>query len=1054
MNTVASRSLSNRLQGLRWRCIGPSRGGRVVAVSGDPVDPMTFYFGACAGGVWKTVDGGRYWRCVSDGFFGSAAVGAIAVAPSDANVVYTGTGETTIRTDVSYGDGVYKSTDAGRSWIHVGLRESRHVGKIAIHPANPDLVYVAALGDAFGPNPERGLYRSTDGGKKWTCVLHQGPEAGAVDVSMDANNPRILFASTWRARRSFWDITSGGPGSGLHRSFDGGDTWEMLGEAQGFPSGLIGKIGVTVSRARPGRVWAIVEAEGEKMGLWRSDDYGTTWTQTSRSRDLITRPWYYCHVFADPGHGDTVYITNFQMWKSTDGGTSFTEITTPHGDNHDLWIDPADPRRMIEGNDGGACVSFNGGASWSSIYNQMTAQFYRLDVDDVYPYRVYGTQQDNTSIAVPSATEWGQIGLQDCFYPGTGESGFMAVKPNDPDVVYIGAIGSSPGGNGALQRYDHRTRQMQLVNVWPEDSTGVAPRDLKYRFAWTFPIVFSPHDPDTLYVGGNRIFRSRDEGMSWEAISPDISRNEPDKQGYSGGPITRDGASAETYATAAAIQESRHRKGEIWVTSDDGRVHKTSDDGKSWTDVTPKALPDHCYIGSVDISRHNADTVYIAATRYKLADYKAYVFRTGDGGKSWTAIAGGLPQGEITRVCRADPVKPGLLFVGTETGIHFSLDDGGSWHRMNGGLPVVPVYDIKVHGDDLVAASHGRSFWILDDITPLRCMPEKATAVALFPPRPTIRHKLNWSAGRYDRTGISYSPAFGIDGSSELRRDADGQMRRYGLDVGENPPGGAIIYYWLPEDVSGPVVVTILDAKGATVCRLASDDKDLAEAKRPPAKPGLNRYVWDLKWPGPTKLDLSLAPPKPKILASESPQSGPAVLPGTYQVSLEAGGAAATERFEVRTDPRLKLPAGALDEQFALLRSLTDDLDRTYRAVNRIRLIKRRLADIAGRPEGEGLKARATALSDRLSAIEGVLIDVHRESPRDGLRNPAGLNDGLVDMIGVVGIADAKPTTQAKQVAAEMKTKLDGLMAELDRLTKDEPDAIDMAARQAGVRLI
>ncbi|MSO65620.1 MAG: glycosyl hydrolase [Alphaproteobacteria bacterium] len=1054
MTSAPSKGALDQLHGLRWRCIGPTRGGRVVAVAGDPADPMAFYFGACAGGVWKTVDGGLYWRCVSDGYFTSAAIGAIAVAASDANVIYAGTGETTIRIDVSYGDGIYKSTDAGRSWSHIGLRETRHIGKIVIHPQNPDLVYVAALGDAFGSNPERGLYRSSDGGKSWTCVLHQGPDAGAVDVAMDLNNPRILFASTWRARRSFWNLTSGGPGSGLHRSFDGGDTWEVLGESHGFPSGMLGKIGVAVSAARPGRVWAIVEAEGDKIGLWRSDDYGDRWTQVCRSRDLITRPWYYCHVFADPGHGDTVYITNLQMWKSTDGGVSFGEITTPHGDNHDLWIDPNNPRRMIEGNDGGACVSFNGGASWSSIYNQPTAQFYRLDVDNVHPYRVYGTQQDNTSIAVPSATEWGQISLGDCFYPGTGESGFVAVKPSDPDVVYIGSVGSSPGGAGALQRYDHRTRQIQLVNVWPETSRGIAPRDLKYRFAWTYPIVFSPHEPDTLYVGGNRVFRSRDEGMSWQAISPDISRNEKDKQESSGGPITRDSAGAETYATASAIQESPHRKGEIWVTSDDGRVHKTVDAGVAWTDVTPPDMPDHAYIGSVEISRHDADTVYLAATRYKLADYRPYLFQTANGGRSWTAIDGDLPGTEITRVCRADPVRAGLLYIGTETGIHFSIDDGATWRRMNGGLPVVPVYDLKVQGEDLVAATHGRSFWILDDVTPLRRMSAAVTTATLFPPRSTIRQKLSWSAGRYDKAGISYSPAFGIDGSSELRRERDGTTSRRGLDVGDNPPNGAIVYYWLPDGVAGPVSLTIFDAAGATVIRLASDDTKLAEAKRPPAKPGLNRYVWDLKWPGPTKLDPALAPEKPKALAPESPQSGPAAKPGIYQVVLKAADATLKESFEIRLDPRLKPAPGAVDAQFALLRSLADDLDRVNGAVNRIRLTKRRLADIGGRPGGETLKPRIDALSDRLSTIEQALVDVHRESPRDGLRNPAGLDDGFADLIALAAIADAAPTAQAKAVAVEFKSKLDSLLADLDGLTVQEPAAIDAAAREAGIRLV
>ncbi|HYP36353.1 MAG TPA: sialidase family protein [Stellaceae bacterium] len=513
-----------KLDTLKWRCIGPPRGGRVVAVAGDPEDRGVFYFGACAGGVWKTVDAGIYWRCVSDGFFGSAAIGALAVARSDANVIYAGTGETEIRLDVSYGDGIYKSTDAGRTWSHLGLRESRFVGRIHIHPDDPELVYVAALGDVFGANEERGVFRSRDGGKSWSKVLYRDADTGAVDLAMDPRNPRILFAAFWQTRRNFWNISSGGPGSGLFRSTDGGNSWIEISRFPGLPTGPLGKLGVAVSPARSGRVWALVETEAEKTGLYRSEDYGETWALISSHRDLMHRPWYYTHVFADPCHGETVYVANLALWKSTDGGTSFTEIQTPHGDNHDLWIDPADPNRMIEGNDGGACVSCNGGQTWSSIYNQPTAQFYRIDTDNQYPYRVYATQQDNTTISTPSAAAWGAITLGDCTYPGTGESGFVAVHPEDPNIVYYGAIGSSPGGAGALQRYDHRTGQIQLVNVWPEASLGIAPKDMRYRFAWTYPIVFSPHDNGILYAAGNHVFRSRDEGMSWEEISPDLSQ--------------------------------------------------------------------------------------------------------------------------------------------------------------------------------------------------------------------------------------------------------------------------------------------------------------------------------------------------------------------------------------------------------------------------------------------------------------------------------------------------------------------------------------------------
>ncbi|GAB4174807.1 MAG: hypothetical protein OHK0024_11640 [Thalassobaculales bacterium] len=1037
------------LDALKWRCIGPSRGGRVVAVSGDPVDPMTFYFGACAGGVWKTVDGGVYWRNVSDGYLTSAAIGAIAVAPSDPNVIYAGTGETTIRIDVSYGDGVYRSSDAGRSWQHVGLRESRHVGRIVVHPRDPDLVYVAALGDAFGANEERGVFRSRDGGRSWQKVLDRGPDAGAVDISMDPTNPRILFASIWQARRHFWTLVSGGPGCGLFRSFDGGDTWEDLSRRNGLPDGVLGKIGVSVSGARAGRVYALIEAEGEKTGLYRSDDYGASWKQVNANRDLMHRPWYYTHVFADPAQADTVYVTNLQMWKSTDAGAGFTEVTTPHGDNHDLWIDPKNPRRMIEGNDGGACVSFNGGESWSSIYNQLTAQFYRMDVDDQFPYRVYGTQQDNTSISVPNASEWGVIPLADASYPGTGESGFIAVHPRDHNIVYIGAIGSSPGGAGALQRYDHRSRQLRLVNVWPEDSTGIAARELKYRFAWTFPLCFSPHDPNTLYAGGNHVFRTRDDGMSWTEISPDLSRGDKSKLGPSGGPLTHDTAGAEIYASCASVVESPHRRGEIWASTDDGLVHVTRDDGATWTNVTPPGMPELAYVGCVEISPHDPDTVYLAATCYKIADYRPYLFRTRDGGRTWQAIAGDYPVGEITRVVRADPVRPGLLYVGSETGVFFTLDDGGHWTRMTGGLPVVPVYDLKLKGSDLVAATHGRSFWVLDDVTPLREMPAAAEAPVLFTPRTAVRSKLVWSAGRGSPGGISYGPAFGVHGSTETVELPNGRRVTTYLDVGQNPPAGAIIQYWLPADAEGPVRLTIRDQAGETVRSYASDDADAPFARRPGTGRGLNRFVWDLRHAGPAKLDPALRGLKLQPLAKEGDgPAGPLAVPGRYTVVLETGGQTLTAGFDLVKDPRVGYSQADFEAQFALLKTLTACLSGLNVTVNRIRLLKRRLGEVEGLP---GMAERVASIRAGLQAVEGVLVDVHRLSPRDILRNPAGLNDALVDLIDTAGVGDGAPTTQTAAVAAEVMAKVAAETARFEALVAGELAALNAALRASNL---
>jgi photosystem II stability/assembly factor-like uncharacterized protein len=1030
---------------LKWRCIGPSRGGRVVAVAGDFNDRMTFYFGACAGGVWKTSNGGVYWRCVTDGFLGTAAIGALAVARSDSNIVYAGTGETTIRLDVSYGDGIYKSDDAGQTWRDMGLKGSKHIGRICIHPTNPDIVYVAALGDIFGPHPERGVFRTRDGGVTWENILFRDAESGAIDMSMDPSNPRILFASTWQTRRNFWNISSGGPGSALYRSNDGGDTWEDISAKPGLPGGMLGKIGVTISPARSGRVWALVEAEGDKTGLYRSDNGGESWTQVSSNRDLMHRPWYYTHVFADPVHAETVYVTNLGMWKSTDGGVSFSEIMTPHGDNHDLWIDPQDPQRMIEGNDGGACVSFNGGLIWSSIYNQLTAQFYRIDIDDQYPYRVYGTQQDNTSISVPSAAVWGAITLGDCTYPGTGESGFIAVHPKDHNIVYVGAIGSSPGGAGALQRYDYRTDQIQLVNVWPEESTGIAPRDLRYRFAWTFPIVFSPHDSNVLYAGGNHVFRTRDEGMSWQEISPDLSLNDLSRQGHSGGEITRESAGAEVHATCACVVENPHRKGEIWASTDDGLVHVTRDDGASWTNVTPPGMPELAYVGCIEISAHDPATVYVAATRYKLSDYEPYLFRSTDSGANWVSVNGDFPSGEITRVIRADSVRAGLLFVGTESGVFFSLDDGACWNRLPGGLPIVPVYDLKLKGADLVAGTHGRSFWVLDDITPLREFADgKASLVT---PRPAIRTKLHFGALGNLRSGTSFGLAFGIGGGITTIEQPDGTKKLHHLDVGENPPNGAIVYYRLGED-AGPVKLRFADAAGTDIISFASDDTKLGVGKRPTAKPGLNRFVWDLRHPGPDRIDASLVTRKNKPLAPESDgQAGPTTVPGTYAVTLSAGGENFTANFTVVKDKRVPASADDYARQFALLSELNNSLSQLNNSVNRIRRLKQHLAALEGRIDGHAeIGGDITAVTEKLSEIEGVLVDVHRQSPRDALRNPAGLNDTLVDLINTVSISDSAPTAQAEAVSRGLMRNLAGQVAKLDNLVASDIAGINKMA--------
>jgi len=1044
---ASKRSIESRMAvspALKWRCIGPTRGGRVVAVSGDYSDPMTFYFGACAGGIWKTDDGGTYWECVSDGYLTSATIGALTVAPSDSNVIYAGTGETTIRVDVSFGDGVYRSTDAGRSWQHLGLEGTKQIGEIRVHPDNPDLVYVAAFGDAFGPSDERGVYRSSNGGKNWKAVLQVDASSGAIDLSMDATNPRVIFATFWQARRQFWELCSGGPGCRIFRSMDGGESWQDITGSVGFATGLLGKMGVSVSPAKQGRVFALVEADDDNTGLYRSEDYGNSWTRVTSNRDLIHRPWYYTHVFTDPQDADTVYVTNYQMWKSSDGGLTFTEITTPHGDNHDLWIDPANPNRMVQGNDGGANVSFNGGRSWSSIYNQPTSQFYRMDVDNQHPYRVYATQQDNTSVSVPSQTEWGMITKSDMQLPGTGESGFIAVHPEDPNIVFVGAVGSSPGGNGALQRYDHRTRQIQLVNVWPEEAMGLAPRDLRYRFAWTYPICFSPHDSNTLYAGGNHLFRSRDEGASWECISPDLSRNDKSKQNFSGGPLTGESAGAEQYASLSSVVESPHRPGEIWGATDDGRVHVTRDDGASWNEVTPPDMPELAYVGTVEISAHDAACIYLSATCYKSMDYQPYLFITRDSGKSWKSISKSFPQAEITRVIRADTERKGLLFVGTETGIFMSADDGVGWTRMEGGFPVTPVYDMRVKHGDLIVATHGRSFWILDDLSPLRAANE-----GLILPRETVRQCLSWSTGLFNGDGKDYSPAFGVEGTSYKVKMPDGRDQRRYLDVGENPPNGALFYYWLEKDAGNDLLIEVHDADGWLRARFDRADDKLNAALKPTADAGLNRFVWDLRDKPPVRLDRSLQDRAYEPFARESDgPSGVRVVPGIYMVTLTASGKTSARELAIIKDPRLDVSDDDLAAQYSVAKHLTDSVSDLYIGVNRIRMMRKQLKNL--RLLVPSVDEQVDTAMIRLTEIEAQLVDVHRETPRDVLRHPAGLDDTLMELRSTTLIADAKPPLQVAELAEIVTGNVQTLLKELDQLVEGPLAALNATVAEIG----
>jgi photosystem II stability/assembly factor-like uncharacterized protein len=1048
------------LQSVEFRNNGPHRGGRVVAAAGDVSNPMVFYFGACTGGVWKTVDGGTYWENVSDGFFTTAAVGAIAVSESDPNVIYAGMGEACIRGNVSHGDGVYKSTDAGKTWTNVGLKETRHISRVRIDPKNSDLVYVAALGHAWGPNPDRGIFRSKDGGKSWERVLFRTENAGAADLCIDTRNPRILYAAIWEAHRTAWSLESGGPDSSIYKSSDGGDTWTDITGNPGLPKGLKGRIGVSASPAQSGRVWAVMDVEDGQGGLYRSDDGGDNWTQVSEDRNLIQRPWYYDHVYADTQDPDTVYVLNLQMWKSTDGGRSITPIPTPHGDNHELWIDPNNNQRMIEGNDGGACVSFNGGSSWSTIYNQPTAQFYHLDTDNRFPYRVYGTQQDNSAICAPSrVTDKAGIPISDCYQVGHAESGYIQVRPDDPDIVYSGAVGSSPGGGGSMLRWDGHTDQTRIITVWPEVQSGWGAKHMKYRFQWTYPIVISPHDPNVLYATGNQVFRSTNEGQSWEEISPDLTRNDPDKLGPSGGPVTRDTTGAEHYCTIFAFAESPHEKGVFWAGSDDGLVHISRDGGTSWQNNTPPDLPEWTTISLITTSPHDPATAYVAAHRYRLHDNQPYLYKTNDYGKSWQRINNGIPSDDFTRCIREDPTRRGLLFAGTETGLYVSADDGANWQRVQGNLPAVPVYDLQFKDEDLVLATHGRSFWILDDLGVIRQLAEGAPTNTnhLFQPRTAYRVIAPRGFGRPGQPGKNYGAGLGVPLVYYENVTPAGEVKRKFINAGQNPPDGVIVEYVLNAKPEGEVKLSFVDSKGQEIRSFSSKapaELDAAgsgtaagtegrearsaaagggepQEQRIPAEAGLNRFVWNMRYPDAVKV--------PGDITTEQSTSGPVAAPGSYEVRLTVNGQTQSQPFVIAKDPRVAVSQQDLDEQLAFLLKIRDKLSETNEAINQIRDMKGQVEEWVKRaaaedPERERARIIADAgrnLKIKLTSIEDELIQGRAKAGSDTLNFPSRLNARLAAIPSVVISADAAPQAQAYGVFDKLSGEIDQQLQQL-----------------------
>jgi photosystem II stability/assembly factor-like uncharacterized protein len=1017
----------SQLEGLEWREVGPYRGGRSAAVTGIPQDRETFYFGSTGGGVWKTANGGGKWENISDGFFGGS-IGAVAVSSWDPNVIYVGTGEKTVRGNVSVGNGVWKSTDAGRTWSHTGLKDSQRIPRIRIHPRNPDIVYLAAMGHLFGPNEERGIFRSIDGGKNWEKILYVSDEVGAVDLVMDPSNPRILYASTWRVIRTPYSLESGGEGSKLWKSTDGGDNWQSISENEGMPKPPLGIAGISVSASNPDNLYAIIEAEDG--GVFRSTDAGETWKRVNKERKLRQRAWYYTRLQADPVDEDIVYVMNVNFHKSKDGGKTFDKISTPHGDNHDLWIDPVDPKRMIEANDGGANISYDGGENWSVQSNQPTAQMYRVSTDNAFPYRLLGGQQDNSAIRIRSRSAFSKaIGTRDWEPTAGGESGHVVARPDNPDIVYGGSYG------GFLIRHDHSNGDVRAINVWPDNPMGWGAAELKYRFNWNFPVMISPHDPGTLYAAANVLFKTTDEGQTWNQISPDLTRNIKEKQAPSGGPITKDNTSVEYYGTIFAVAESLSEAGVIWAGSDDGLLHISRDGGQSWEDVTPRGrsngLPAEIQINSIEAHPFEAGGLYIAATAYKSDDYRPYLLKTTDYGKHWEGITDGIPANHFTRVIRADNKQRGLLFAGTESGVYLSKDDGEHWQSTQLNLPVVPITDLALKQGNLVAATQGRGYWILDNVEVLRQASEPVFRQAqhLFTPAPTWRL----------RNGASEEPE----------------------NMGTNPPAGVVLYYWLAEELAadGDMSLEIMDM-GSSVIRTftpkpAEEEKEQSfeagdDDRTLDGKAGLNRFVWDLRYPGVEKF-------KDMVLWNKSLKGSRAV-PGQYQATLRLGDTQQTVNFEVFADPRLDISIDDYQAQYDFVSGINLKLTETHRAITRIREAKNQLSAIEKRlgedEQFAGLLESATELRGMLSSIEETLYQTKMESPQDPLNFPIRLNDKLAGLMILAGIGDNPPTDSTIAVRDELLAAIDAELLRLENVFKNDLTAFNLQAAEAGLEAV
>lgn len=1032
---------------LNWRNVGPLRGGRSVAAAGSTLRPNEYWMGTTGAGVFKTTDGGGSWQPMTDRYFGGT-IGAIAVAPSNPDIVYVGGGEFAIRGNVSHGDGVYKTTDAGQTWTYLGLVETRYISKIRVHPRNPDVAYVAALGNVFGPTQERGIYKTEDGGRSWDKILFRNDSTGAIDLAMDPNNPEVLYAAFWQAGRTPWMLVSGGEGSGIFKSTNGGRTWTEITRNPGLPRGLIGNIGVSVSGANSNRVWVILESDSG--GVFRSDDAGATWTKTNQDRNLRQRAWYYTRIYADPQDENVVYVSNVSFMRSRDGGRTFQGLNPPHGDSHDLWIAPDNNQRMIESDDGGSSVSTDGGANWTD-QDYATAQFYHVTTTTHFPYRICGAQQDNSTVCMPSRPQ-GSTDLADFWDVGGGESGYIAVRPDNPDIVYAGSYG------GLLTRRDLNTGLTRNITAWPMNPMGHSAEDIKYRFQWTFPIVISPHDPNVLYVGANMLFRSTNEGQSFDVISGDLTRNDPRTLGPSGGPITKDQTSVEYYGTIFTMAESPVTKGVLWTGSDDGLVHLSRDNGATWTNVTPKDMPEWTRLSILEASRYAAGTAYLAGNRYQMDDLKPYLWKTTDFGATWTRIDRGIAATEFTRVIREDPVRRGLLYAGTERGVWVSFNDGAAWQRLQKNLPPVPVHDLAVTEADLVAGTHGRAFWVMENLSVLRQVTPEILAKDghVFTPQVVYRGQ--------GIAAIQYwlkSPNQKL--TLEIVDSRGTVVRRFSSDA--TPPAGPVA---APAQAADPGAarrradsLTALGVMPAALRPLPSPGGGGGGfgggrggfggggfTQRVANSVGLNTFNWNLQLEGGTTFP-------GMIMWAAGGSAGPMIVPGQYTVNLTIGERLETAVLEVRKDPRSTATAADFQAQFDMLIAVRDKTSVANQMVIDIRAAKAELADrVAKAPAARraALERSSNALADALSSVEQEVYQVKNQSGQDPLNYPIRLNNKIAALYGVVASGDGPPTAQSREVfqilsdslniqAGRMRTAVERLLppvnAELGRLGLD-----------------